>query len=296
MPIQSAKLAAAVPALRPLIDTYQQLTAGAINYALYNEIVHTHHSTAVEGNTLNLAETEALLEKKLTAGGKPLEDHLMALDHQVAFQQTIRLATQRTPLTIENIKELAGLVMRQTGGPVNTILGNYDTSRGDLRLSGVYAGTRMFMDAQKVPATLRQLIHELNMTNEQLRIAPGVALTEEQLLTRYELSFNAHYQFVTIHPFGDGNGRTARLLMNYVQQYHYLPLSVVYGQDRMAYVGALEASRQQQETTPIVTFLFGQLATFLQEEGRRLGQQQQPRIVPPKRGKGGSSSGLSFVF
>ena len=283
--------AALTPALRPLIDAYQQLTAGAINFALYNEILHTHHSTAIEGNTLNLAETETLLEKRLTAGGKPLLDHLMALDHQTAFQRMVELATERTPLTIERLGELAGLVMRQTGGPVNTILGTYDTSRGDLRLGGVYAGTRTFMDARKVPATLQRLVGELNQANEQLGLAPMVQLSEEQLRARYELSFNAHYQFVTIHPFGDGNGRTARLLMNYIQQYHQLPLSVVYGQDRQAYVEALEASREQQQTTPITAFLFQQLATFLREETQRLRQQQQPRIVPPKRGKG-----LSFIF
>lgn len=283
--------AAPIPPLRPLIDAYQQLTAGAINYALYNEIVHTHHSTAIEGSTLTLAETETLLDKRLTAGGKPLQDHLMALDHQAAFQRMVELASQQTPLSIECLQELAGLVMRQTGGPVNTILGTYDTSQGDLRLSGVYAGTRTFMDAKKVPATLQQFVNELNRANEPLRLAPPIRLTEEQLRERYTLSFQAHYQLVTIHPFGDGNGRTARLLMNYVQQYHRLPLSVVYGQNRTKYVAALEASREQQQTTPITAFLFEQLVTFLTEEIQRLYQQQQPKVIPPKRGKG-----LSFVF
>lgn len=68
--------------LPDLIKRYNQLTAGVINFEMYNQMVHMHHSTAIEGSSLTLLETQTLLEKGLTAGGKALEHHLMVIDHQ----------------------------------------------------------------------------------------------------------------------------------------------------------------------------------------------------------------------
>ena len=70
---------------------------------------------------------------------------------------------------------------------------------------------------------------------------------------------------LTLHPFGAGNGPMARLLMNYVQHYHQLPLSQVYADNRASYLTALEASWNQKTAVPIVRFLHSQLLLMLEE-------------------------------
>lgn len=265
------KIATTQDILSDLIERYQQKTNGVINFELYNQMVHTHHSTAIEGSTLTLLETQILLEKGLTANSKPLEHHLMVIDHQQVQQQVLALAEAKRPLTLPLLQQIGAGVMRQTGGPRNTMLGTFDTSKGDLRLVSAMADSRIFMDAKKVPGALDTLLKELNRSIQN-------AKTIQQI---YDLSFLAHYQLVTIHPFGDGNGRTSRLLMNYVQHYHQLPLSLVYASDRKMYVESLEASRHEDKTDPMMNFMYGQLIRFLHEETQRLTQQQQ---LKPRRG------------
>lgn len=272
----------AAPILPELIKHYQALTTGVINFELYNQMVHTHHSTAIEGSTLTLLETQTLVEKGLTAGGKPLEHHLMVVDHQGAQQLALDWATQHEPLNRARLQAIAAAVMRQTGGPTNTLLGTFDSSLGEFRTVSAMAGSRMFMDARKVPAAVDTLLKEMNT------LLPAVKTVRQV----YDLSFQVHFQLVSIHPFGDGNGRTSRLLMNYVQQYHGLPLSLVYAQDRTAYIAALEESRRQEDTKPIADFMYGQLTQFLLRETARLSTPQSPKTSNPLKGKGG----LTLLF
>ncbi len=264
------------PTLPQLINQYRELTDGVINFELYNQVVHTHHSTVIEGSTLTLAETQTLIDKGLTAGGKPLADHLMVLDHQHIQAQVLAWAAAREPLNRTRLQEMAAGVMRQTGGPTHTLLGSFDSSKGEFRSVSAMAGSRMFMDARKVTAAVDLLLKEINTALPDLKTIRQV----------YDFSFQAHYQLLSIHPFGDGNGRTSRLLMNYIQHYHKLPLSLVYAQDRTNYINALEQSRRDESTQPITEFMHGQLLKFLKDEISRLSEQQKPVIKPPTH-KGG---------
>lgn len=268
--------------LPELIKRYKALTSGVISFEAYNQMVHTHHSTVIEGSTLTLLETQTLLEKGLTAGGKPLEHHHMVIDHQRAQRQVLIWADEHEPLNRARLQAIAAAVMRQTGGPTNTILGSFDSSLGEFRTVSAMAGSRMFMDAKKVPAAVDTLLKEINT-------ALPATKTIRQV---YDLSFQAHYQLVSIHPFGDGNGRTSRLLMNYIQHYHSLPLSLIYAQDRTAYIAALEDSRKQETIKPITDFMYAQLNKFLTDEITRITKQQAPKTSDSLKNKGG----LTLLF
>ena len=99
--------------------------------------------------------------------------------------------------------------MKNTGGSYNTAQGSFDVSKGDLRLVGVTAGIggQSYMNYQKVPAKLAELCQSLNERRKTL-------LQDTDIIQQYLLSFDAHYQLVTIHPWVDGNGRMSRLVMN----------------------------------------------------------------------------------
>lgn len=139
--------------------------------------------------------------------------------------------------------------MQSTGRATNTALGTVAPMQGDLRRGNVFiVGASSFPNAQKVPALVAALTGELR---ERMLVATTL---REQL----ELAFEAHQRLVSIHPFNDGNGRTSRLLMNYVQRYYSQPLTIVFREDRLAYFAALEQSRLADERTVFVDFMRGQ--------------------------------------
>lgn len=96
-------------------------------------------------------------------------------------------------------------------------MGVVDSTKGDFRKNTVRVGNTIFMNYQKVEPALHQLVKDLKEN------FPLQKTIKDQL----ELSFYAHYELVNIHPFLDGNGRTARLLMNFVQRKYDLPLAIL---------------------------------------------------------------------
>jgi len=244
--------------IETLIRQFQYLSQGRVDFRKYAHYAITHHSTAIEGSTLTEDQVVDLLEYGKTVPDKPFFHHLMAYDHFRALEYVVNQADshrhrESTPITIDFLREIVAHVMQGTGGPVNTLLGTYDTSKGDLRLSSVRAGSRSFPDAKKVPDLLKVFCDN---TNAQILAANTLEL-------RLRASFKAHFDLVSIHPFGDGNGRTSRLLMNYIQALFDLPMSVVFVSDRFAYIEALEQARREEGLSPFYDFMFGQYGKFL---------------------------------
>lgn len=101
--------------LPELLQQYRTLTAHLLGFGEYLRLIHTFHSVAIDGCSLDMIEMEVLFDKGLTAGGKPLTDHSMAIDYPKAFDEVLRMARQREPLNRAVLQKLAVLVMQRTG-------------------------------------------------------------------------------------------------------------------------------------------------------------------------------------
>ncbi len=246
--------------IETLAQQYVVLSKGVIDYMKYAHYAAVQHSTAIEGSTLTISQVNNLLEYGKTAKDKPYEHHQMVHDHYTTLRWVIEKAQNKELLSVDLIKEIGAGVMKNTGTVQNTMLGSYDTSKGEFRLQSVYAGKRTFPNYQKVPNLVKQLCLE---TNKRLQ-------TAQTFQEKIEVAFYVHFEMESIHIFGGGNGRTSRLLMNYVQQYFDLPLGIVFRQDRTKYIDALEATRNKEDSSIFYQFMFSQYRKFLKEEVKKL--------------------------
>lgn len=237
---------------REFIDLGISQSVDYEKYYLYSLITH---STAIEGSTLTEMETQLLFDEGVTAKGKPLVYHLMNEDLKKAYDSVREAAGLSTPVTPAFLQKLNALLMRTTGGEHSVMGGSFDSSKGEYRLCGVTAGVNgsSYMNYLKVPAKVEELCAIL-----QTKLQDAKTIQEQ-----YELSFNAHLNLVTIHPWVDGNGRTARLLMNYLQFYHGLFPTKIFIDDRADYILSLQQSQENGINQPFLDFMSRQLKKSL---------------------------------
>lgn len=240
-------------------------------YYLYSLITH---STAIEGSTLTEVETQMLFDEGLTAKGKPLVYHLMNEDLKKAYELAKDESKLKISVTPVFLQKLNAALMRTTGSTYNVMGGSFDSSKGDFRLCGVTAGFGGFsyMNYLKVPVKVEEFCNVLQQRQNAV----------ETLREQYELSFNAHLNLVTIHPWVDGNGRTARLLMNYIQFCHNLFPTKVFIEDREEYILSLRQSQEEENNRYFLDFMFGQLKKSLLLEIEKFNASQK--------------KGFSFMF
>lgn len=242
--------------LRILREQYlNQRIMDSIDYEKFCMISIVYNSSKIEGCSLSETDTQVLLEKNITAQGKPLTDHLMVKDHFNAFLKIKQDANLKRKLSIGFIQEINALVMKSTGSPVNCQAGTFDTSNGDLRLAQVYVDKKYFPDYKKVPTLLNALVENVNQRIDQV--------SGDEIL---KLAADIHYNLVNIHPFGDGNGRTSRLLMNYIQLYHQEPLIKIFTEDRTTYIEALNSTEENANLEIFRDFICTQQIKFYESE------------------------------
>jgi len=230
-----------------------QSPRGLDNLEHVHDLELTYTSNAIEGNTLTAAETTLVVEQGITIGGKPLKDHLEAVDHYDAIRYVRALARQGTPLTEMDVRTLHRLVVKRSAPE---IAGGY-ADQGRFVLTD--AGRRSFPSPAEVPALMGDFAAWLAAAPE----GPATA-------------FTAHRRLVEIHPFNDGDGRTARLLMNLVLLRSGYPPVAVRPEDRPAYVRAL----QQAEPESFDRLMYERLDATL---GEYLSALQQ--VPPPPTAK-----------
>lgn len=263
-----------------LLDTlneYQSLgIAEQIDYKKFYLYSIITHSTAIEGSTVTEIENQLLFDEGISAKGRSMQEQLMNLDLKAAYTHSMQLAEQHKDFSVEMLKTMSALVMKNTGSAYNTVQGSFDASKGELRLVSVTAGIggRSYMDYRKVPEKLQEFCLQLNEMRRQL-------VNSNDLIAKYLLTFDAHYQLVTIHPWVDGNGRMSRLVMNHLQyEFGLVPVKIDTA-DKAEYIQSLVDSRDQESTEPFRRFMLEQHTRNIRKEIEGFRESQSADPIKP---------------
>ena len=206
-----------------VIDKYRPLPRVILSRLRKQLIIEwTYNSNAIEGNTLTLKETLLILEDGLTIGKKSLKEHLEAINHRDAICFVEELASKSQKITERNVREIHSLILKEI----------------DSKYSGRYRDiqVRISGSAHTPPEPL--LVQESMERFSMERLLD----TEDHPVIQAAM---AHFELVSIHPFVDGNGRTARLLMNLILiKNGYFP-AIILKNDRKKYYDALEKGHRK---------------------------------------------------
>jgi len=192
-------------------------------------IEYTYDSNRIEGNTLTLRETELVIHKGLTVAGKPMVEHLEAINHYEAIALLRDVVKEKTVLDQSLLLSLHSLILR----------GIDRDNAGRFRSVPV-----MISGSRHVPPQSWQLDKLMeDYFNDYAK--------RKSQLHPIVLAANMHERLVSIHPFIDGNGRTARLIMNLILLQHGFPIAIIHGDmaSRLAYYNALEKCNLQDDTS-----------------------------------------------
>ena len=213
--------------LKGWLDGFRPLPAAvAAEFKKLYDVRFTYNSNAIEGNTLTQHETALVLETGITIGGKTLKEHLEVIGHKEAIDYVEALAQRGASIGEWEVKQIHALVLRKI---VPDEAGRYR------QLDVKSAGTEyVYPPHYQLTELMAQFIEWLN-SEAALKLHPVVYATE------------AHYRFVSIHPFRDGNGRTGRLLMNLLMLQAGYPILVISNQLRKQYIDALIKGQQTDD-------------------------------------------------
>ena len=216
--------------LKATLDRLRPLVSDALRQLQhYYDVELTYTSNAIEGNTLTHRETAEIIAHGITVGSKKLKDHLEAMDHYAAVLWVREIAAETTPIGEETVRDLHRRIVARSE-------------------PGIAGSAVVFPNPLKLP---------------ELMAAFGAWL--QTVPPTPEAAFETHFRLSAIHPFGDGNGRTARLLMNLLPlRAGYVPI-VVRPEDRLVYLATLERGSLTGDLEPFQTLLQTRLAATLAE-------------------------------
>lgn len=194
------------------------------------EIEYAHNSTAIEGNTLTLIETKVLLEDKISVGKKSLREIYEVVNHNKAFSYVKNCIAEDKPLDENIVKDIHSILME------NILVG------------GIYRNVEVrITGAKHKPPVPSEMYYQIKDFFSNLNFKSD--------LNPIELASWTHAEFVKIHPFVDGNGRTSRLIMNYQLMKHgFLPISVN-KEDKLDYFNFLEEYAVNGNLEPFADFV-----------------------------------------
>lgn len=192
----------------------------------------TYNSNAIEGNTLTLSETKVVLENGLTIRGKSLKDHLETINHKDAIEYIENLVEKNNELSEHDIKSIHHLILKE----IETVN------------AGKYRNQNVFISGAKhVPPTYMSVPYEMQKLIERYQNWKSLhPVIRAGLL---------HGEFVKIHPFIDGDGRTARLLLNFELILSGYPPIVIKTENRVDYYDALDKAHTTNNYTDFIKII-----------------------------------------
>lgn len=216
------------------LDSYRPLTPELTkNLNEWFGIELTYNSNAIEGNTLTKQETALVVQKGLTIGGKSVREHLEAINHAFALEFIQELAKKtHKEITLSDILDIHRLIMKSID----------DKNAGSLRTIQVsIAGSDIDLPGPLlVPDLMNEFITWLHTVNE----------------FPVKIAADAHFRLIAIHPFVDGNGRTARLFMNLLLLQNGYPPAIIAMKNRLAYINAIEKGEKTGDLKDFYLFIY----------------------------------------
>ena len=194
---------------------------------------HIYHTVGIEGNTLNLMQTRSILETKLAIGGKSVQEHneVLGLDAALRYINQTLVDRIQGHITMQDILEIHKRVI----GYVDPI------EAGIFRQTQVFVGDYIPPQPSDIILLMKRFLNWLNDPNTLIMHPVRMAAL-------------AHYKLVYIHPFSDGNGRTSRLLMNWILMQNGFPPVIIRKQDRLLYYQHL-VTANDGDVRPFVRFI-----------------------------------------
>jgi len=216
------KLLERIEEKKKLLDKNRPLPRSVLEKLREQIIVEwTYNSNAIEGNSLTLRETKLVLEEGITVAGKSLREHFEATNHRDAILFLEKLIKNKK-IKESDILKIHEIISKNIE---KEYAGKY--RRGMVRILGA---KKLPPNYLKIPKLMKELYEWINKNPDRLNIV--------------ELASLAHYKFVAIHPHYDGNGRTARLLMNLMLMQNGYPPVIILKNDRKRYYNALRKADQ----------------------------------------------------
>jgi len=215
------------------LDSLRPLPAAAVRRLAEQLTVEwIYNSNAIEGSTLTLKETRLILETGVTIGGRSLREHFEVINHRDAIEYVETLVDGAEPVTPFHVRQIQRLVLARID----------DDSAGQYRTLPVQivGTTHQPPEAWQVPGLMQDWGDWLNGTAQDLHPIVRAAL--------------AHHRLVAVHPFIDGNGRTARLVMNLLLMQDGYPPTIIMRANRAQYYRIL-AQADQGDETPLINFV-----------------------------------------
>lgn len=196
-----------------------------------------YHSNHLEGNSLTYGETKALILFGITAQGKPLKDHFEVTGHDDALNWVFNLVKKERELTENFIRELHTLILKESyevdaitpeGKPTKKTInvGQYKKTSNHVKTKT--GEIFRFATPEDTPILMNELVLWYNKKSKSSSVNPILLASE------------FHYKYIRIHPFDDGNGRTARILMNFILLSFGYPPVIVKTEDRNDYFSSLQ--------------------------------------------------------
>lgn len=211
----------------------------------YFSLKYTYESNKIEGNTLTLSQTTAVIKDGITIAGKSIQDHLEAINHEEAIQLLYDLAKTKVSFSKHTLLQLHSIILRG----INS------------RYAGTYRDVPVRITGSEhippQPFLLVKMMEDYFMYYDlhKSRLHPVILAAE------------MHERLVTIHPFIDGNGRTARLVMNLILVAHGFPIAILKGDDvsRQRYYDALSDVQIDKDPAAFYTLVIEALKASLEE-------------------------------